>query len=906
MKKIGMLMLVAGAAGVASAGTIYYSRGDERNGCTHGDLSTAVKWYTDPGCADAALADPQPVPTADDDNTYVFLTSMKFNSGPTFPKGTHVWFGLPDGSKAFVPNCNSDTWAIPDGTVYGWTFRPNWSYTGVIQGHYTFVKTRQEIAFGATALTDNQAEGKNPYGETLGDATSTFRGEADVLVNLYCMYGSGEGNGMCRVVVAGDFSAYRGRFATVAVTDRANGANLGFLDLRYTSATAFGDSRTPCADALTLRHRAQLSLTDAVVQSESRGITVDLPKGKYAAFRAEAGASWTLTAPVVGAAGLAGTLRKTGAGTVTYDGRMQQVPHLEATEGTLVLGEHSVFDEGTALTVRSGAHVVVRRAGGLAGFALTVEPGGLVSYEVPFDAASMTASTVDVSAVEAAALTYPLGVLLTQNIALPVNETTALCVLRFAADCARAFAPEDFALANAKSYQLPTTWFTVEKDAEGRTCVLLNVRAAIGQTGQRWGQASRPVSDGTEYTWSDHQEEHGGADYFSLMAYSSYNGGRTRDGSNIAGTFEFAGESFTLGGSATAEQNVNDYCERLYFRDLRLYRKSALVFNRASTSSGLSGGVRDRTLSGFGYVDAEAQLGGTEARVTINNAAADGQDLNLVDMAFSGSGTLQFYAYQRMAEETPHHVRIYGANTNFAGRFFFYSDAINRPMLFSATNGCNFGGAPAEPMTDAVRIAPISSVTDPKVVVVQADESLVADEPNRGWTVTTGTLRAPADVTFTLKSPLTVATRLVKDGAGTLALGCATTGEGKAFDVEEGWLMPLTSTCCAPLAVTLADGAGIALDALVEGEVRQTGLVAQSIALAGSLRATIRNWEDCGEAVVRRAILTVPATTENLKDRIELVGSHATKRVLAVTDETAGTTTYFAEFSAGGTTVLFR
>ena len=259
-----------------------------------------------------------------------------------------------------------------------------------------------------------------------------------------------------------------------------------------------------------------------------------------------------------------------------------------------------------------------------------------------------------------------------------------------------------------------------------------------------------------------------------------------------------------------------------------------------------------------------------------------------------------------MAEETPHQVRIYGANTNFAGRFFFYSDAVGRHMLFSATNGLNFGGAPAEPVADAVRIAPISSVTDPKVIVVQADESLVADEPNRGWTVTAGTLRAPEDVVFTLKSPLTVVTRLVKDGAGTLALGCATTGDGKAFDVAEGWLMPLTSTCCAPLSVTFADGAGIALDALVEGEVRRTGLVAQSIALAGTVRATIRNWEDCGEPVVRRAILTVPSSTENLKDRIELVGGRATKRVLAVTDETAGTTTYFAEFSVGGTTVLLR
>lgn len=905
MKKIVWMLGLSCLAGPALAGTTYYSRGDAGNGCTDGDLKTAVKWYTDVNCADAALAAPQPVPTADDGNTYVFLTSKKFNAGATFPAGTHVWFGLPDGSKTFAPNCSSGTWSVPDGTVYGWTFKPNWNYTGVIKGNYTFVKTAREIAFGAQSLTDSQAAGKNPYGETLGDAASTFSGAADVLVNLYCEYGSGEGNGMCRVVVAGDFSGFKGRIATVAVKDRT-GANLGFLDLRYTSATAFGDPGTPSADALTLRHRAQLSLTDGVAQHASRGITVDLASGKYAAFRAEAGASWTLTAPVAGAPGIAGTLRKTGAGTVTYDGDVK-VPFLEATEGTLVLGEHASFDAGTALTVRSGAKLVVRRATGVADLALTVEPGGLVVYEVPYDPETRTATPVDVCAAEADQLGYPLGVQLTQNLALPFNEPARLCVLRFAADCARTLAPGDFVLQNAKSYRLPTTWFSVERDAEGRTQVFLDVKAAISQTGQRLGQASRTVSGATEYTWSDHEKEHAGADYFSLRAYGSYAGGRTKDGSNIAGTFAFAGDSYTLGGNATADQSLYDYCERLLFSDLRLYRRGTLFFTRASTGGGVfSGGVRDRTLSGSGFVDGDAMLGGTEAKIIINSSYPDGQDLNVVDMAFSGTGTLQIYSTVSLPAETPNLVRVYGVNTNFAGRLFLYADGLSHFMQYSATNGFNFGGAPATPMADGVRIAPLSSVTDPKVVAVQADESLVVDEPNRGWTVTCGTLRAPEGVTFTLKSPLTVVTRLVKDGPGTLALGCATTGEGKPFTVEAGYLMPLTATCCAPLAVTFADGAGVELDAAVEGDVRRTGLVAQSIALEGTLKATIRDWDACGEAVVRRAILTVPSTTASLADRIELVGNHATKRLVSATDAAAGTTTYFAEFSVGGTTILFR
>ena len=56
---------------------------------------------------------------------------------------------------------------------------------------------------------------------------------------------------------------------------------------------------------------------------------------------------------------------------------------------------------------------------------------------------------------------------------------------------------------------------------------MLNVRAAIGQTGQRWGQASRSVSGGTEYTWSDHQKEHGGHATKRVLAVTDETAGTT-------------------------------------------------------------------------------------------------------------------------------------------------------------------------------------------------------------------------------------------------------------------------------------------------------------------------------------------------------------------------------------------
>ena len=62
--------LVALATGSAHA-TIYYSG----RGSANGTLATAVKWYTNE--SRTVAADPQPTPTANDGNTYVFIESMK-------------------------------------------------------------------------------------------------------------------------------------------------------------------------------------------------------------------------------------------------------------------------------------------------------------------------------------------------------------------------------------------------------------------------------------------------------------------------------------------------------------------------------------------------------------------------------------------------------------------------------------------------------------------------------------------------------------------------------------------------------------------------------------------------------------------------------------------------------------
>ena len=126
-----LLGVVALAGGIipASGGTTYYSGKGASNGTV---LSTIVKWYTDE--SRTTLADPQPTPTENDDNTYVFLESMKMTDNFSFPEGTHVWFGT--AGKRWAPNCQSVKWTIPDCTIYVISYTGNYGSGGGFYGNY--------------------------------------------------------------------------------------------------------------------------------------------------------------------------------------------------------------------------------------------------------------------------------------------------------------------------------------------------------------------------------------------------------------------------------------------------------------------------------------------------------------------------------------------------------------------------------------------------------------------------------------------------------------------------------------------------------------------------------------------------------------------------------------------------
>ena len=536
------------ATGVAHA-TIYYSG----RGSANGTLATAVKWYTNE--SRTVAADPQPTPTANDGNTYVFIESMKMDYGATFPEGTHVCFGT-DGheigtsARQYYPNCSSGDWTVPDGTVYGLAFLPNWNATGRFLGNYRLVKTTMPIVFGSSSLQDGRTYGMYFPG--------TFTGESDVVISVTIVsYGGSVGTGISRTVFNGDFSGYKGKFAASSVS---KGINL----LWFASATAMGDPATPFTDAVILRNNARLRIDEVVTQTSARGITLDLSSGQSAYLYAPSGVSWTLRAPMYG--GSVGTLRKSEVGTVTLAGPME-AKNILVEAVTLVVSNGASFVSGTTITVASGAKLVNKRLGAIPNVTIVVQEGGTYAYDaltaIPFDGTNVeTLDGTAITAAELAVLTRPIQVALSQTIPLPFSETNHWAIATF--DAALGLSATDFTDVTAKSFhRLPTTWLETETE-NGVTTLYLVARPAVeyipntSSLGQRMGTAAN---------WTDGKVPHAGKDYFSRQGLS-YN--RTGDGSNIA-SFNFNGESLTVNGG------IGAYAQNFFATELRLRADNELL-----------------------------------------------------------------------------------------------------------------------------------------------------------------------------------------------------------------------------------------------------------------------------------------------------------------------------------------
>ncbi len=874
--KFALAVCLVALAGAAHA-TIYYSG----KGTANGSLSTAVKWYTNE--SRTVAADPQPTPTANDGNTYVFIESMKMDYGATFPEGTHVCFGT-DGNeigtsaRQYYPNCSSGTWTVPDGTVYGLTFVPNWNASGQFLGNYRLVKTTMPIVFGSSALQDGRT-----YGMYLA---GTFTGERDVLISVtIASYGTGTGTGISRTVFNGDFSGYKGKFAASSVS---KGINL----LWFASATSMGDPDTPFTDAVTLRNNARLRIDEVVTQTSARGITLDLSSGQSAYLYAPSGVSWTLRAPVYG--GSVGTLRKSEAGTVTLAGSME-AKNILVEAGTLVVSNSASFAAGTTITVASGAKLVNKRLGAIPNVTVVVQDGGMYIYDtltaIPFDGANVeTLDGTAITAAELALLTRPIQVALSQTIPLPFSETNRWAIATF--DAAGGLAAADFTDVTAKSFhRLPTTWLETDTD-NGVTTLYLVARPAVeyrpntSSLGQRMGTAAN---------WTDGKVPHAGKDYFSRQGLS-YN--RTGDGSNIA-SFNFNGESLTV------NNGIGVYAQNFFATELRLRAGNELQVAHGNQSANWARIFRGR------YDIDETCTDDNPAKVSINTKTTYA-DLRV---EFVGSGTFRVNTGVKSAEDGGYGIfplYLSGMSTNFTGRFDFTTFGSTSFMDMYVTNGAAFGGSLPAYSADAVRLRPPSTEID-HLVSITAMADTTVDAANRGWHMTSGTLGASNGVTFVFSPPtLTVTTKLCKTGGGTLALGCDTVGAGTAFAVEEGYVKALSADCCTNLNLTVSAGAGIKADlAPADATVAAKGLIAKSIQPAeeGGTILAAADMPEGDEPKFSAVICTVPSTQADLTGTLKAANIHGyTGRIEkdAETYASEGLVTYTATWTKTGFTVIFR
>lgn len=892
MKHLKCFSVLAFAGVLNAAAATYYS-----GGSSPGSGFGIFKWYDD--ATRKVLSSPQPTPTANDGNTYVLLTSAKPNGTVAFPEGTFVQMGMPDGSSAFLAgncNCSSVNWTIPNCKVYGLWYRPNWANTGTFSGNYELVKTSKAIEIGSNSL---------PNGARYGVVwAGTFSGANDVVVSLVSGPSTWTSTGITQVRFTGDFSAYKGNIDSKAMSYYADDVNYGYVFAKFESATSMGDPTEERSDAIVLRHRSHLYIGPKVTQSDARGITFSLAPREHAALRTDANENWTLTAPV---SGTDGTVRKVGPGTLTMAGRFS-VTNLVAAEGILVLDEGSTFTTGTKLVVKDGAKVVVRRSAALSEFTVEKEEGGVISYIVPYVDATRTATPLLFDAQALESVTYPIGICLAEEIALPVNEPLRLRVLSFAADVTRSFVPADFICANNKVCGLPTTNFEIGTDDAGRTCVDLVVKAAISQTGVKWGVES------TSAVWSDGScVEKAGGDYFMINGISTCDYPRTKSGSNIA-NYNFLGDSYTIRGQMTGSTycTLGDYAGVLTITDLRMYRNSQVNLIRASSSTALSGGVRERAIEGNIFVDSTSTL--TTYPATINSAnTTNRNDLNA---NLLGSGTLRLFTMATSADdaangasaEHPTPFTIRGDNSRFAGQFFFHANSASSFVRYAVTNACAFGGPLDALRGDAVLVNTV--FTTDKLVSIAAESDIDVNAANRGWSITSASLYAPSNVTFTFRAPLTLKTKLIKDGAGTLAFGpssvTVTAADGLPFVIDEGYVQPLDSNAFTNLNVTISDGAGFKV-----GAESAYGVRAKSIAATGriSIWAVVPETQP---TVFKVVLCTVPEENEDLSAAFTFVkqdGYVTSSRSLekeVLTGDDAGFVRYTMTYTHPGCCIIFR
>ncbi len=684
------------------------------------------------------------------------------------------------------------------------------------------------------------------------------------------------------VIFRGDSSAYDGKIS----------CQITPAPFVIGSANALGNPSAPRADALSVDlANAVVTALKGVTPNAVRGIAINKSGVKFRAAKIDTYnnaktavrtttdcSDYELPMPISGAYGFT----KDGEGTVTLSGAYT-AGAIVVEEGTLRIAATATLPAAHPVTVKSGA--TLRLCQAPENFALTVEEGANMVLEAAYDATAKVTTPVALTAGYA----VPAGgqpIALSEAVALPQHDVLSLEVLTIAAGAADVTA-DDFTDVSPKTYGLPKTTVTVEKDAGGVQHVYLSARPVVKSikifyTPEGSGYNYYKINGAPEL-WSDNRAAHEGADYLLVHQVNSL--------SNV----EFDGDSLTISIPAGSTTTLH-VRETVALLRATLYPPTIIRPNYGGRSFDVYG---DWTIAGA--FDDAAPF------VTFYSRYKEGGYLSFRG-ALHGEGPLKLTAESvgsMSLKNGVNQTRLYGDNSDYTGRLYVTHEG-------SPTNeyvGTQFGFNSAAALGGAPGTFRANAITLDKYSMMCPSTNITFDTANRGISGTGPYgFNVPTGVTFAVKVPIYQNNTMYKTGAGTLALGGEMTfGTNNLCRVREGGLTALSDAAVAELDCTFADGTSIVLspDSTAANGFRNVTIEDA----AGRVNVQLAVPPEGIDGTVTLPICTVPATDADLTGSFALARvKHYTANLEKedVTVDGVACKRYSAHYVREGLTILFR
>ena len=710
----------------------------------------------------------------------------------------------------------------------------------------TFTATKNR--YGGLFLNANLQSSSDFNGSILMDTTSTMPEQT-----LF--------------VVGGNNANYYGKF------------NLSMPDFAFVlaHANALGSPSASCADALSVEvANAILSVTNGVTPNAARGITIDASGFRIrattydfsdaAATPYEDCSAFELPMPITGTYGFT----KDGEGTVTLSGAYT-AGDIVVSNGTLRIESSATFPAGQKISVASGAALYAVKSP--SGFVVDAEPGAVVRFgldpiTIPYDDTTHTATAVT----RDSSYQIPSGtvqeIALSEPVKLPLHvaplRQEVLTVAAGAAD----LSADDFVDATEKTYGLPKTSFTVEKDGDGVQHVYLTIRPVVVSKAN-----FDNTLNGTSSTWSNDAAAHEGFDYLITNTVSN------------AGNEEFAGDSLTV---------CNEY---IYTRANACKITKATIYAPTLIQQGRTG--RNPDISG------DIRIAGSfddTSYVTFSEKYNSGE-FHRLSATLTGEGPLKVTGYT-----TGENIfaQIYGNNSAYKGRIYVTNNGspdeyTGTQLGFNSTNA--LGGALDTFKYNALTLDKFSRLCPTTSMEFSTQNRGIYGSGPFGFDVTNG-------ITFKVGVPVKMDNIMFKHGEGDLILGGAISYGGsstKTCYVREGGIGALNDAAVAGLDVVFSNATKIVLSSdatLVNGFTGNLSFppadATVSVVLASDFTPPAN-----GEAFTV-AIATVPTSEGDLSSRFALEGGLRGYTGTIVTESVGDNTRYSARYTHNGMIIIFR